>query len=62
MKVVVRCLGCDMPVRLYGSFKVKMNERVKVMFTGEIKEHELKGNLCRDCATRAGYKVKEKKA
>jgi hypothetical protein len=59
MKKVVKCLGCDKPVRFYGSFKVRMTERIKLILTGEIKEQEIVGHLCRKCAFEAGYKVKE---
>lgn len=58
MKQVVKCLGCDKIVRLYGSFKVRLKDRVKLMLTGEIKEFEVEGKICRKCAFEAGYKVK----
>jgi hypothetical protein len=57
MKKVVTCLGCGHPTRLYGSFKVKLNERNKSIL-GEVKETEVTGYLCRKCAAEAGYKVK----
>lgn len=60
MKRVVRCLGCSKPVRLYGSFRVKMEEHTKLFLTGETKTEDIVGQLCRDCAELAGYKVKKK--
>jgi hypothetical protein len=58
MKIVVRCLGCDKVVRFYGSYSVRLKERTKLMLTGEIKETELVGKLCDECALHAGYKIK----
>jgi RNase P subunit RPR2 len=60
MKRVVRCLGCGKVARFYGSFNVVLKERTPLLLTGEIKEADLKGQLCRGCATLAGYKVKER--
>jgi hypothetical protein len=37
-----------------------LKERTPLLLTGEIKEADLKGQLCRGCATLAGYKVKER--
>lgn len=58
MKQVMRCLGCEKVKRVHRSFKVKIVERTKSILTGEIKEVEMVGRVCRDCAAKAGYKVK----
>ena len=60
MKRVVQCLGCGKITRLYGSLSVRLVERQKSPLTGEIKEVEVKGKICRDCARLAGYKIKDK--
>ena len=61
MKQVMRCLGCDKVKRYHRSFKVKIRERTKSILTGEIKEVDMIGQVCRDCARAAGYKVKDEK-
>lgn len=58
MKQVIRCLGCGDLVRYYGSYKVNLQETIRSTFTGAITEHEIEGQICRDCARKAGYKVK----
>lgn len=61
MKQVVLCVGgCNKVVRLYGSYKVHIKERVKVLLTGEVREVEYEGRICRACAEEAGYKVHQK--
>lgn len=57
MKRVVQCLGCNKIVRLYGSLAVRLEERQKNPLTGEVKEVEVRGKICRACARDAGYKV-----
>ena len=58
MKQIVRCVGGDHFVGYYKSFKVKAIDRVTNPHTGEIKDVSYEGRLCRDCAQKAGYKVK----
>ena len=59
MKVAVQCLGCGKLIRYYGSFSVRLKERTKVLLTGEVKEQDVVGKICRECAIKAGYKVKD---
>lgn len=58
MKIATRCLGCEKVVKFHGSFSIKLTERMKNPLTGDIRETEVKGKLCRKCAAEAGYKVK----
>jgi DNA-directed RNA polymerase subunit N (RpoN/RPB10) len=55
MKRVVRCLGCGNIARLYGSFRVELQERIKSPLTGEVKESTVVGQICRKCSREAGY-------
>lgn len=59
MKQAIRCLACDQIRRRNKSYKVNVVEKTKVYFTGEIKEQEIQGRICRDCAESAGYKVRK---
>lgn len=38
-----------------------LEERIVTTLTGEVKEFQLKGKICRDCAEKAGYKKRKKK-
>jgi hypothetical protein len=55
MKKVVRCDGCERPVRLYGSFTAEITEKIKGT---DVELPPRKIRLCRKCADYAGYKVK----
>ena len=59
MKQVVRCLGCGVVTRKYGSFKVQLEETIKLMLTGEVKKETVIGQICRECGYKAGYKNRE---
>ena len=56
MKQVVRCDGCNKPVRKYGSFRAEIVEKIKGT---DVELPARKIVLCRGCAKYAGYKVKE---
>ena len=60
MKRVTRCLGCSTVVREQGghSYKVAMQERTTSMLTGKVSVTDVVGRICRECAQRAGYKVR----
>ncbi len=58
MKIATRCLNCKNVVKMHGTFSVKLVERLSNPLTGDVKESEIKGKLCRICAGAAGYKVK----
>lgn len=62
MKVAIRCLNCSKVTRLNKAYSVRLKERTTVILTGEVKEFELIGKMCRDCAELAGYKVRRKDA
>lgn len=60
MKRAIRCSGgCQKLVRLYGSFQAKIQDVLVNPITGERKDIEYTGYLCRGCAELAGYKVKK---
>jgi hypothetical protein len=61
MKQAISCIGCGDIVRLNETYKVNVREIIKSPLTGEIKENEIVWRICRDCAKRAGYKVKKGK-
>lgn len=57
MKQATRCLGCNRVVRKYGSFKIKLADRLNNPLTGESRPVDVVGNLCRECAEYAGYTI-----
>lgn len=59
MKVAIRCLNCSQVIRFYGSYSVRLKERTTNVLTGEIKEQDIVGKVCKNCARLAGYKIKE---
>lgn len=52
-------MGCKLVIRHYGSYAVKLADHVESPLTGEVKEVELVGRICKSCARRAGYKIKD---
>ena len=59
MKVAIRCLACSKVFRLNKSYLVRIHEKTIASLTGEIKQEEVIGRVCRDCAESAGYKVRK---
>jgi hypothetical protein len=50
MKQVIRCLGCNEIKRFYGSYKIRLRERVKNLITGRIKFSLVEGRICKKCS------------
>lgn len=61
MKQVTRCYNCKDIIRLAGSFKAEIKEP-SIINGVEFPDMVVKKSisLCRECAGKAGYKVKEK--
>jgi hypothetical protein len=59
-KKIIRCLACNEVTKFYGSYVAEIKERTVATLTGEIKEQEVRGKICRQCAVNAGYEVKAK--
>ena len=62
MKRVTRCLGCNKIKRLNLSYSVKLVDRITAGFTGEVKNVEIVGKICKECAEEAGYVTNRKKS
>ena len=60
MKRIIRCLNCGNVAKFYGSYIATLTERTTSILTGEIKEQELKGKICRSCYQEI-YKSKHEK-
>ena len=61
MKKVTRCYNCKCITRVAGSFNAQIEEVTVVTDQFGMSERKLVKNkitLCRECAYRAGYKVK----
>lgn len=61
MKKVTRCYNCKNIIRIAGSFNAQIEEVTVVTDQFGISERKLiksKITLCRECANKAGYKVK----
>ena len=61
MRQVSRCISCGNLVGQYKSYKAHMREMIKVFLTGEMKEVEYLGRVCKNCLGVAGYIIKKKK-
>lgn len=57
MKQVVRCGNCGTVIRRNGSFTAQLTEK-PVVNGMQMPEIQRIIKLCRDCASKAGYKVK----
>ena len=61
MKQVIKCSGCETIIRKAGSFNAEISEIGVVTDQFGMSERKLmktKVSLCRECARKAGYKVK----
>lgn len=49
MKQIIRCASCDKLTKFYGSYKVKVRDRIQNPLTGEYKNVEYEGKICPEC-------------
>ena len=61
MKRLIQCLSCNNIIGYYKSYKARLQERTKVFLTGEVKEQDLEGRICKDCNVKARYSAGRKK-
>jgi len=61
MKQIIRCSFCQNFVAFYQSYKVHVRDFSVAPLTGERKEVEYEGRICKDCSIKAGYRARSKK-